>query len=1171
MPIDTVAIAWPEVLSAIGSRRASAGSSAILDDAEGLSALFTRDYASGAARLAGVRDADPLNPLHTLRLALFRMRFGQWDAALGACAAIQDLLPGHPLPVFLRALATLRLEEPKRAANIAAEVITASPTFGLARFLQAEALLRSQFRGLKKLLGELPGDIAYAPAWADLLAKMTLAPSDEGAKLVAQTLPKNRALKEAHRARGLVEGLLQLTQVDLDGFEARLLSLPSGSRAEQVAILVLHDRLIAAGPLTAAADQVRQMVDRAGDRPAIRRLYVMLLTRLAMDHASKERYTDAMRLVERCLALEPHGTTHLLNRAALFTLMREIDSYHDAWFNLARHHFRLALLGKFTSADASAMTRLHRMFAQQARFQPEPPGTRRPRNAGLFIETPRAGGEPGDLMTAVNQDRIDDDPELLRQWVHHRRAELALAHWALGPDPDQFLLAPESPRMGAARVEGLAALAESMATLVPEEGRMLADRMVKSWRAWGVRAGSSYAAAGNDPDLARLRAEHVETVADLALLCLSWRPDGRRPQLVAELVAFLDAEAPFFDESALDEALNDKDRVRPYPLKILAFQIDNILGLDPARKHTLTVDQRRRVLDSLAADLYARLAFRTYEAHRGATDAARRALEFADRARQLAPENPRHELTVARFLLLGDFYDEAEEALARLHRSARARDPEVLSEVEDLKKFLDDRSTSRDRGRVREVPRPGLAIDPADRVDLADLEAEIERFPSSIQAYEELARALAARGSMADAVLWSDRAIASCLARDPQLRARSLNLEILGLEALARTHPQAVKLYLAGIHRPALEQIGSIPVADDTPYPVDYLLGHCRLALNQPEEAREAFERALGRCTRQLHRTVLRGLATDVDGAYLVVARRLIREKLNFGAYAEALGEAAGMMRRLRRPEAALVDLARVELDAATAGIGTATGPLPVPSLGEADLSGRIGEAFEAPTDLLRARRLVELGIDLAQDEPARKPLEAILAGVEALERQSVVAAALAESGDLLRGGRFVEALASLDAAGGLGINEPRVLRQRALLLLRLDRFDEADAVADRLAGDSSAVAREFAASYPALVFRQRLNAGCRLIRVGDADGALRVLRDAVATRPDDLLELAYCRGFALAMDGRRLKNEGRAVESRARLAEAMRQIDGHLTAAQNAGHARLLELYTTLDKDLDE
>ena len=57
----------------------------------------------------------------------------------------------------------------------------------------------------------------------------------------------------------------------------------------------------------------------------------------------------------------------------------------------------------------------------------------------------------------VNQDRIADDPELLRQWIHHRRAELALAHWALGPDPARFLLNPDSPRTVRARIEGLAA------------------------------------------------------------------------------------------------------------------------------------------------------------------------------------------------------------------------------------------------------------------------------------------------------------------------------------------------------------------------------------------------------------------------------------------------------------------------------------------------------------------------------------------------------------------------------------------------------------------------------------------------------------------------------------------------------------------------------------------
>src|SRR5207244_3644611 len=127
-----------------------------------------------------------------------------------------------------------------------------------------------------------------------------------------------------------------------------------------------------------------------------------------------------------------------------------------------------------------------------------------------------------------------------------------------------------------------------------------------------------------------------------------------------------------------------------------------------------------------------------------------------------------------------------------VQRMAKSRDPEIVSEVEEIKGILDDRGEARQRGRLRDAPRPGGA---AGREDLAELESEIERFPASIQAYEDLARALAARGQIAEAIAWSDRAGAHCLGRESQLRARALNLELLGLEAMAAHDPNAVRLY----------------------------------------------------------------------------------------------------------------------------------------------------------------------------------------------------------------------------------------------------------------------------------------------------------------------------------------------------------------------------------------
>ena len=164
--------------------------------------------------------------------------------------------------------------------------------------------------------------------------------------------------------------------------------------------------------------------------------------------------------------------------------------------------------------------------------------------------------------------------------------------------------------------------------------------------------------------------------------------------------------------------------------------------------------------------------------------------------------------------------------------------------------------------------------------------------------------------------------MAQCLEREAQFRARSLHLEVMGLEVLAERDQNAVRLFLTGVHHPALAIIESIPDGAGRTYPLTYLLGRCLLALGKPEEARHAFEQALGRCDRQLHRAVLRRLAADVDQAYLVVARRGVRDFLEVAAHEAALKAAAEMIARLRQPERGFLDLARVHFEAAAANLG---------------------------------------------------------------------------------------------------------------------------------------------------------------------------------------------------------------------------------------------------------
>jgi hypothetical protein len=304
----------------------------------------------------------------------------------------------------------------------------------------------------------------------------------------------------------------------------------------------------------------------------------------------------------------------------------------------------------------------------------------------------------------------------------------------------------------------------------------------------------------------------------------------------------------------------------------------------------------------------------------------------------------------------------------------------------------------------------------------------------------------------------------------------------------------------------------------------------------------------------------------DVDQPFLAAARRSIADKLGDGAIEPALREAWSMMARLRRPEAALVDLAQIHLDAATVGVGTAQDALPAPPGPELALcGGRLAEVYGDGSDLERALRLAQLAV--STHEPSRRKAEQVLRKAEALEQQAALAEVLARSGTLLRQGNFAEALAALDGAGEA---EPRVVRQRALLLLKLERFAEAEAAAETLRPSTSPVAREFLATFPTLACRQRVAAASRMLRAGDSAGALALLEGAVAGDADQAVELAYCRGFGLTMDAHRLRRAGDEAGARRAFTAAMDRVEPHVAAARSWGHSRLIDLYEALDKELD-
>ena len=80
------------------------------------------------------------------------------------------------------------------------------------------------------------------------------------------------------------------------------------------------------------------------------------------------------------------------------------------------------------------------------------PATQAKNDLGIFRETTRVDDGVSVNVQAVHQERIAEDPDLLRQWIHHRRAEFLFSHWALGRDPQRFLLYPDNQRVARDRL-----------------------------------------------------------------------------------------------------------------------------------------------------------------------------------------------------------------------------------------------------------------------------------------------------------------------------------------------------------------------------------------------------------------------------------------------------------------------------------------------------------------------------------------------------------------------------------------------------------------------------------------------------------------------------------------------------------------------------------------------
>jgi tetratricopeptide (TPR) repeat protein len=1140
-------------------------------NASSLSALFINDFSEAARRISRAMEIEPFNPLHRYRLALLYMRFAQWDEALYVLDELVALLPGFSYPLYLRALIYLRTGQFKRAANVANDIKTNKPGFNWTCFLAVDAQIRQKLKGAEELFRELPKGDEYSGVWIDLLVKTIVMYSSQGIKLVSGFLKRSKLLSKDSWEEKFINQVVNWSTAASNQMKEYLVRITPGSKTEQFVLLFFHDSLKNKTEKVAYINELKHLYEMFPNRSAIRRMYITTLNRYAVEEASNGKYRSALAAVEICLRLEPFHMIHYQNRATIFTLLREKKAYHRAWEELDRQHYRLALLGSIDRRSTRLLAKRHRLFSQQARLIPKTYDAKDNVQLGIFREEQTARHGVKETILAVNQQRINSDPELLRQWIHHRKAELFFLHLGMGMEPDLFLLGYTDEDSAKIKLKGLVCLGQSLAILAGEEGRLMVQLIESQWRE-SIKKSSCIYSSGREenPGVRFLKKNHIETLGDLAMLCYCWQPRGCDYEIVDETVEFIEAEIPFLDGQTLFGSTEKQEEKESYSIVYLRQAVIEALDIEKT-KAEFSIPEQRKIGKCLTDYLFLHLSLNVFEEFKiKPQDAVRRSLKVLERARGEIPDNPSIEYYAARFFYIGDFYEEARKAIIRFHKINKNDESPLIASIEEIQNAL-DKAEKKDQKEY--VAYRGGIHQPDYRSSdeqLMHYMEELERCPASMQTYEDLTHFLVSEGRFEEAREWSERAIGRCLSRKGQLKARMLNIEILGLKLLGIKYLDEIKLYLTGVSTPLKDVIKQMPNEDKRRYELVYLIGICFLLEGEPGEAGNVFQEAIRNCEKQIHSSALRVLSSDVEQAFYTMANESIEQFILKRCYDKAFEYIGRIMQKLKEPGLLLIDLAAVQLAALVANITSGSGIPRIPSITvNTPWNDKLLEAMNEPDELEKARRIALLAIEV--HPPSKNRGEEIVKQIDGLKIQLDIASVLTLSGKYLQEGKLQEALNILDSLGEAGEREPRVLRQRAMLLLKSNEFEQADQATAVLETFEDPLAKAFVNRYPSLKSWQKINIVQQLLRKGKASEALEILDTIKTSADDEQLETAYCYAFALSVQGYQARSEGNPNDAVRLFNHALDRLEPQIEMARKSNHSGCLELYEKIGKILND
>lgn len=1173
MEIEMEKVAWDEALKELNSsfnkdkqwkwKRFEA-------EISSLSALFISEFSKAAQQINRAVKIEPFNPLHRYRQALLYMRFAQWDEALSMLDDMKNQLPEFSyLFDYLRALIYLRKKKYKRAANIINQIINNKPDLTQTYFLNVEVQIRQKWKGAESRFYELPKDNKHLGLWLDLLVKMIVAHPGKGAKSVEGFLKRAKILSKDSVEGKLIRQIIQWSTASTETLKNLLVKIPADSKAEQVVLLFYHDRLKRRCKKYVYLMEMKRLYQSLPHRTAIRRMYIAVLNRYAVEEAAAKKYRSALAVVEICLRLEPFNLIHYQNRATLFTLLREKKAYHRSWEELDILQYRLALLGRIGPKRIQILAKRHRMFVQQARLSRKLPDTKFIVNTGIFREeqTNQKGSE--EMKLVVNQQQIDTDQEQLRQWIHHRKAELFLLHFELGADPDHFLLGFRDDVTSIVKIEGLALLGQSLTVLAGEAGRLAARNIKDFWQKSVEKNSCNYLEVEETPEIRYLKKSHLETLGDLAMLCFCWQPNARDSEIVDELIEFMGAEILFLDIQMLSNSRENWEEKESYSVSYLRQAALKVLDPDESAKE-LSHQQRKKIGKHLTDYLLLHLSKNVFEESKHAPkDAAGRCIKILERSRGEIPDNPEIEYYAARYFYIADYYDETRKGISRFYRANQDDESPLIASVEELQSALDKVEKDDRKDYFAPGGHFGQSNNRSMEEQLIHFKEDLEQHPSSIYVYENLTHCLVSEGRFEEALEWSERAIGRCLSRKGQLKARMLNIELLGLQKLGLTYIDEVKLYLSGIPVPLKEVIEEIHEREPAGYELLYLLGICLLKEGEPDHARQFFGEALANCNKQIHFAILRPLSLDVEQTLYTMAKESIEEFIAGQHYSQAFEYIVKRMQKMKVPGLMLIDLATVQLAALINHLKSGEKVPGIPQMNlTAPWAADLEAALQESEDIEKTRRLTLLAMKVHSDSKIRGA--EILRQVDGLKSQLDIAAVLSLSGKHLQEGNFQEALHALDSLMDEGKQEPRILRQRAMLLLKLEKFEEADQVVSTLEAFEDPMAKIFVNRYPSLKFHQKISKVQNLLKKGNTSEALDILDTMQITSGDEELEIVYCYAFALAVRGYQAKSEKEHNTALQLFNEALDHLEPQIESARQKSHNILLELYEKLSKDLD-